>query len=108
MRSQLELNQIETTRREEMVETRKVSFRELGLTVSPGREVWGPKRITNQEYAAKCEEILAAESKRKPGHRVHMTLDHSSRSVTFSYVPIDYALEERYRLAESIVWKAKM
>ena len=91
-----------------MVETRKVSFKELGLVVGPGREVWGPRRITNEAYTRKCEEILEGEAKRKPLYRVSMSIDHASKNVVFTYLPIDFAYESKVREVNRIMEKAKL
>ena len=45
-----------------MVEKRKVSFKELGLVDSSGREFCGPRRMVNEAYTRKCEEVLEAEA----------------------------------------------
>ena len=90
------------------MEKRKVSFKELGLVVTPGRELWGPKRMVNQAYTSKCAEILEAEAKKKPLYRVSMEVDHSTRQVVFSYFPIDFVFEERMRKVNSIMEKAKV
>jgi len=91
-----------------MVEKRKVSFKELGLTVSPGKEVWGPRRIANQEYVKKCNEILEEESRQNPTRRVIMTVDHASRNIVFEYLPIDFELEGKMRKVNRIMEKAKL
>ena len=91
-----------------MAETRKVSFKELGLVVGPGREVWGPRRIMNEGYTKKCEEILEAEAKRKPLHRVSMSIDHASKNVIFTYLPIDFQYESKIREVNRIMEKAKL
>ena len=76
-----------------MVETRSVSFKDLGWVVGPGKEIWGPRRVTNEAYTKKCEEILEAEAKRRPLYRVSMSVDHASKNVVFRYLPIDFEYE---------------
>ena len=91
-----------------MVEKRKVSFKELGLTVAPGKEVWGPRRIANEAYTKACEKILEEESRRNPTRRVIMSVDHASRCVTFEYLPIDFVFEGKMRRVGRIMEKAKL
>lgn len=88
-----------------MVEKRKVSFEEAGLTVPPGKEVWG--RIANDAYTKKCAEILEAEAKNRPLYRVSMTVDHGSKNVVFEYFPIDWEFESKMRKVNQIMQKAK-
>ena len=90
------------------MEKRKASFKEVGLAVAPGRELWGPKRMVNQAYTSKCAEILEAEAKKKPLYRVSMTVDHASRSVIFEYHPIDFEFEAKMRKVNGIMQKAEL
>ena len=90
------------------MEKRKASFKEVGLAVAPGRELWGPKRMVNQAYTSMCEEILTAETKKKPGYKISMTVDHASQSVTFTYVPIDFEFEAKMRKVNGIMQKAEL
>ena len=91
-----------------MVETRKVSFKELGLTVGPGKEIWGPRRITNEAYTKLCEEILEAEARRRPLYRVSMNIDHTSKNVVFEYFPRDFEHEAQMRKVNQIMERAKI